>query len=898
MNSSGPRILLVAAEEASCRRIQRALEQGPTAEALVDWLIPEAGRYAAEAFQKIDRDSHDICILDARHLDEAGVLETARRGRIPSLIALFEAVDPQFLRLAARTGAVDCLPWHELGSPTFERAVHYALERRRLIDSEHRFRSLIEGLNEGIMYCDLEDRVVHINGRAAELFGYRPDEMVGQPIVDLVVPTEERSAVAERNSRRMRGESERYEMRLKRRDGSRFWADINATPMRNAQGEIIGSLGGFIDITQKKAAEEALRQSEQRLRHYFESSLIGIAITSPDKRWLEVNDCLCRLLGCSRDDLRNLSWLELTHPEDRASDVRQFDRLVAGEIDHYSLDKRFLRRDGTVWHGRLSVGCARGEDRELEYVIALIQDITEQKLAEEALRNQKEFLRQVIDSNTSIIFATDIDGRFVLANRAFAQMYGRSVDQIIGCSDADLVADAVLLREYEQENRQVIATRRPLFIAQVMMRDPETGTERWFQGTKSPLIALDGRSMYVLCVATEITERKRAEDERIRLQRQLLQSQKMEAIGQLAAGVAHDLNNALAAVVGHLQLLAAPGNKGSVETALAGCRRASGLIEQLLGFSRQGKYNLEHLCLQKVVAETLDFVSRIIDKNIEISTAGEEEELFFEGDQAQVQQALTNLIINARQAMPEGGRITLRFAGRSVADPQRFNPGATAPDYVTLAITDTGTGIDGAILDKIFEPFFTTRSETKGTGLGLSMVYGIMQNHGGWIEVESRQGVGTTFTLFFPRSHLSENPLPAEHELIEERGEGGGTILVIDDEPPLVQLAEQFLTHAGFTVQGFSDSHAAISWYTANAANVDLVILDMKMPRLDGRGCFAALQQINPAVRIVILSGYSQDAAAQDLLERGALKFFQKPLRYPELVEWVSRNVRPAPTPS
>ena len=368
----------------------------------------------------------------------------------------------------------------------------------------------------------------------------------------------------------------------------------------------------------------------------------------------------------------------------------------------------------------------------------------------------------------------------------------------------------------------------------------------------------------------------------------------MEAIGQLAAGIAHDLNNALAAVVGHLQLLRmgiGDGNRDeqSIDTALSGCKRAYSLIEQLLGFSRQGKYNITSISLQRLVRETIDFLRKVVGANIRMDIDASSPDVVVRGDTSQIQQALTNLIINAKQAIDGTGIITFRFGAKTVDHPERFNGAAQAGRFAFVSVEDTGIGIPPENIDKVFEPFFTTKGQSNGTGLGLSTVYGVMQSHGGWIEVESALGSGSTFSLYFPEARGAV--LEVVHSKVKEAQKSSGTIVVIDDEKVLVDLGQEFLKRAGFRTFGFTDAEAALEWYKIHHQEVDLLVLDMKMPGMDGQVCFEELLKVNPRAQIAILSGYSQDAAAQDLLKRGALKFFQKPLKYPDLVSWIAQTL-------
>lgn len=753
---------------------------------------------------------------------------------------------------------------------------------------------IIDNLGEGILYCDRDDRILLANRRLAEMTGYSVEEMLGNLVYELLLPETEYDLIRSRTQRRLAGISDQYEILLQRRGGARFWAQITATPFFAADASIIGSLGAISDITERKQGEGALRKSEERLRHIFQMPPLGIAITSPSKQWIDFNDSLCQLLGYEREELIDTPWPTLTHDEDLDKDLELFNETLAGKRDGYSLDKRFRRKDGALLYTSMSVGAVRRGDGSVDYFIAVLQDVTERHNVQIELAKQKDFLRQVIDSNPNLIFVKDRELRFSLVNKALADIYGTAVPNVIGRTDRDFNPNSAEVEGFNSDDRKVLETGNAVCISEEAVTDQRNGEKRWLQTIKKPLRNEDGQVTHVLGVATDITDRKRAEEAGNILQRQLLQAQKMEAIGQLAAGVAHDLNNALAAVVGHLQLLKlnapqATPQSLSVETALRGCERASSLVDQLLGFARQGKYKPQITSLQQLVSDTISFLGRIIGTEHNITVRPFAQDLYVEIDVAQLQQALTNLIINAKHAMPAGGAITFAFAVREINSPQGMNAKALPGSYAALSVIDSGCGIPPAHLDKIFEPFFTTKPAGQGTGLGLSTVYGIMQNHLGWIEVQSEVGVGSMFTLVLPR--VSQHTLVAKGQ---SRGEVDirkhqGSIMVVDDEEAIVELMRQYLGHFGFAVSAFSDPLVALQWFKDHHSTVDLTILDMKMPAMTGEMFFSQARRIAPQAAIILMSGYSHDEAAQRLLNQGALNYFSKPTKLDELVNWISK---------
>lgn len=761
--------------------------------------------------------------------------------------------------------------------------------------SEYRYRTLIEGMGEGILYCDREEIILHINSRMANLVGYTPEEMIGRKADAILMPEGKEHLLRSMTRRRLQGISESYEIEMKRKSGQLFWAEINSTPFRDENGEIVGTLGLITDISERKRAAEALRKSETKYRNLVEASRDLVWTTDAHGVVTFVNQASSPILGYEPDEILHRPLRSFQTVPQAMRDEEILSQLhPADGISHHETE--FLHKDGHTVHVVMNLVPIKNEQGETIGATGTASDITEIKKVEEKLREQKAFLRQVIDTNPNLIFAKDRKGRFTLVNQAMADLYLLSPEDLLGRADAELHPHKEDIEQFLADDLEVIKTKRPKFISEGAIRLPSTGEVRVYQTIKKPLITESGEAHQVLGVASDITDRKRAEEESIKLQRQLMHSHKMEAIGQLAAGIAHDLNNALGAVVGHLHLLRMEPQltgeaKQSVGIALSGCERASGLIEQLLGFSRQGKYDLKKIKATQILSETLEFLSVLLGKNIKIEVDYGEAHWMLDVDPTQIQQALTNLIINAKQAMPKGGKLSFAFSETVVENPARFNPRAKAGRYVVLRVTDTGVGIAAENLDKVFEPFFTTKSEEEGSGLGLAMVYGILQSHGGWIEVESEPDVGTSFRVYLP---IASEHLVELQEAGKDSPAKSGCILVIDDEPSLVDLALTFLKRQGFAAHGFTTAQAALEWYREHYLEVDLIVLDMKMPKMDGRACFYELKRHNPEARVVILSGYIQDGAAHEVLENGALRFFQKPLKYPELIDWITANIHSA----
>lgn len=1042
-----------------------------------------------------------------------------------------------------------------------------------------------------------------------------------------------------------------------RRGADGATVDIHSMAEYNAEEGIV--LGVIEDITERKRAAAALRRSEARFKLFFERQVVGMAITSPVKQWVEVNDRLCRMLGYSREELTRLTWAELTHPEDLSADLAHFEQLLAGSIDDYSMEKRFLRKDGSIVHANLSIAGVRQPDGSVDYVLAVLEDISERKRAETALAEQRRFLSDLVEHSGTLISVKDTEGRYQLVNRQWEEVTGLAREQVLGRTDdllfpgasgetfrrhdreamesgravereeglattwgqrhfistkfplrdeagrvtgvcamttditerkkaeaalrqnrlflAELVehsgalifvkdlegryllinrkwekvtgltrqevlgktddvlfpanasafrandreaiqsgtavereealetaagqrhflsvkfplrddagqvtgvcgmtteiterkrAEAAeretrrLLRDvldtvpvrvfwkdresrylgcnlpfakdagltapdqvvgrsdfeiglneqaelYRADDRQVMESGVPklgyeepqtaprgervwLRTSKIPLRDaagavvgvlgtyeditgqkaaqeslreserkyrelvenansiilrwnpqgivtflnefgqtffgfpeaeivgrhvvgtivPETedggrdlrplmericadpaafernvnenqcrdGTKLWVAWTNKAIFDAQGHLLEVLSIGTDITERKWAEDEKERLQGQLLQAQKMDSVGRLAGGVAHDFNNMLQAILGNVELaLEQPGVTPALREDLGEIRqaaqRSADLTRQLLAFARKQTVAPKVLDLNETVGGMLKMLQRLLGENLQLAWLPGADLWPVRMDPAQLDQILANLTVNSRDAIAgvgrvsiETGNVTLDEAG--VAGPAEGVPG----DYVQLAVSDTGCGMDPETQAHLFEPFFTTKPVGRGTGLGLATVYGIVKQNGGFIRVYSEVGRGTTFRVYLPRSE-------AEAGRVAER-EGGAalrgteTVLLVEDEEQVLRLGQRILERQGYTVLGAYTPAEALRRVGEHAGPLHLLVTDVVMPGMNGRELRERVAGLKPGVKCLFMSGYTADVIAhQGVLEAG-VEFLQKP---------------------
>jgi PAS domain S-box-containing protein len=517
----------------------------------------------------------------------------------------------------------------------------------------------------------------------------------------------------------------------------------------------------------------------------------------------------------------------------------------------------------------------RNPQREVVGMVVSCTDVTERRRAEAELAHQHNLLRSLVNTVPDLIFYKDEQGRYVGCNHAFEAFSGRRAAELVGRTDAELFPDAEqpIWRDLERE----IRARRQPGRHEDWLRYPD-GRRMLVEMLLTPLLG-DGREVRGwIGIGRDLTERKRMED-------QLRQAGKMEAIGQLAGGVAHDFNNLLTIILGNLSLalnLVPEGDaaRGLMAFSEQAATRAAQLTSQLLGFARRTTLHVESIDLNKAVTETVALLRHTIDPRIAIDTRGGADLWAVEVDPGQMNQVLVNLCLNARDAMPDGGRLRIETENCTFDDAvRRMNLEARPGEYVRLRVSDTGVGMDAETRARIFEPFFTTKGLGQGTGLGLAMVFGIVRSHGGWIDCYSEVGQGTRFDVYLPRSRAAA----AAAVVLPPRPAGGReTVLVVDDEPMIRNLARTVLASYGYQTLQAEDGQEAVEIFEREHEGVDLVLMDLTMPRLSGQDAFQEMRRIDPRVRVLFASGYSSEHVAVPN-QQGVLGFISKPYRPHEL---------------
>jgi PAS domain S-box-containing protein len=554
--------------------------------------------------------------------------------------------------------------------------------------------------------------------------------------------------------------------------------------------------------------------------------------------------------------------------------------------------KNVLRNGQPVWIAWTFKPIMRKDGQVVE-ILCIGSDITKRKWAEEALRESEkkykelyaeskraeELYRSVLHSSADAIVISDLNGNTRYVSPAFEKIFGWTMTELEGRpipnvpdskqEEINLVLDDTLRNG---ESVQNLETRR--YAKDGRLLDVSISASRYYDD--------EGRPAGMLMMLRDISEKKR-------LEAQLLQAHKMEAIGTLAGGIAHDFNNILQAISGYTQIILmgkdlSDPDYDKLDAIERSAQRASDLTKRLLIFGRKLESQLKPVSLNQEVMQVVKMLGRTIPKMIEIECRLAEDIQIIDADPVQIEQILMNLGINARDAMPDGGKLT--FSTERVTldeDYCKSHLGCKPGNYVRLSVSDTGQGIEKDVIEHIFEPFFTTKETGKGTGLGLAMVYGIVQNHGGHMTVESELAHGVTFDIFFPIREVKDRTPVFKRAQSFVRG-GGETILLVDDEESIRELGQEVLSRFGYRVLTASDGESALKLYQREPKEVDLVILDFIMPGMGGDKCLRGLLELNPQAKVLMASGYSVNEAAKEAIEAGAKGFVAKPYQVREML--------------
>ncbi|HEX4346180.1 MAG TPA: PAS domain S-box protein [Vicinamibacterales bacterium] len=738
-------------------------------------------------------------------------------------------------------------------------------ERRQ--KSEEKFSKVFMSAPVGIGVTDLADgRLRDVNAELERLLGYSRDELIGRTSAELQLwgDPNDRHAIVDRIQ--AGGEVHDLEVGLRRSDG-------RIVPVRYAGQQIQFDgvallLSAFVDLTDAKKAEGALKKSEEKFSKVFMSAPVGIAVTGlDDARIVESNDEFLRLLRYNREDVIGRTSTELgIWPDPKTRDVLVA-ALRAGGVS--SSEEQLRAKDGEIRTVRAATH--RIDLDGAPFILSAVVDVTDQRRAEAERRHSDRLYRELVDGARDVIFAVTPDGVLTALNPAFEQVLGWRREQWLGESFVGLVAPDDVPQALTLFHAALQSEPSPITQLRTRTADGKVRIAEIYLSAQRE----SDRVVGVLGIARDVTDRTQLEE-------QFHQAQKMEAIGRLAGGVAHDFNNLLTAILGYCELLLVDVHPGHpqrddiTEIQKAGLRAAA-LTRQLLAFSRKQIIEPTTLALNAIVADIRPMLGRLIGEDVSIVLQLHPELGSVKADHGQVEQVILNLAVNARDAMPEGGTLTIRTVNVEVdEDADETVAGAKPGSYVALTVSDTGMGMTPEVRARLFEPFFTTKGVGKGTGLGLATVQGIVLRSGGSVGIDSEVGKGTSFHIYFPRvdpvEALTEDAAPSIHR----PQIGGETILVVEDSDGLRQLATRLLQRHGYKVLVAADAAAAIKVFDEHAS-IDVLLTDVVMPGASGPELTRQLVEKRPALKVIYMSGYTEETIVHHGVLNPGIAFLNKP---------------------
>jgi PAS domain S-box-containing protein len=761
--------------------------------------------------------------------------------------------------------------------------------REREVDQRHReeetyYRDFADSLPVVVFEADLEGRLTFVNRAGSETFGVTSDDLPsGLSVFQMLAPGEQERAVT-RLQAIVRGEPiGACEYLARGTDGRLYPVLAHSIPLIRG-GRTIGVRGVLFDISQRRQSEQALRDSEERYRLLFENASDAIVILDGD-RAVDCNPAALRMYGCTREDIIH------QHPSRFSASVQPDGRDAREKSGEMVLKAapgvpqfftwRACKLDGAPFE--VEVSLSGFETAAGLRVMAVIRDVTERTTAARLLREGELRFRSFYDSNPEGVVLMDLEGRVLDANRAFRTMSGYTSRE---------VKDR-LFREFVPEDHQVEADKaikslragllEHELLEMAFIRRDGTSVPVSFRGWLVTDEESHPRSLGAF--VHDLTRERALAEEKSALERQIRETQKMEAIGTLAGGIAHDFNNILSGIIGFTELAMMDDasnpegrQRGYLSRVLEASKRARDLVQQILQFSRRTEMPMGVISIKPIVKESIRLLRSTLPATIEIRQNVDAQLDRVVGDPTQIHQVIMNLCTNAYHAMRQGGgTLTIALENTPIQRPREFRSLKAVPgDYIRLSIADTGHGIEPQVLTRIFEPYFTTKKVSEGTGLGLSVTMGIVKNHDGLIEVESSVGQGTRFDVYFP---LTEEKAPENEVPTRSLPPGNGEkVLIVDDEPFFLEVVRMYLESLGYQVTAKHSSLETLETFRGDPNGFDLVITDQTMPEMTGVQLAGEIRTFHKTIPIILCTGYSETVTEQSARYFGITGFLMKPV--------------------
>ena len=757
---------------------------------------------------------------------------------------------------------------------------------RALRSSEARYRQVVDSMNEALVVFDAEGRVQFANRQFCTLFECIPGDVIAKRATN-IFNAETAVFVERRLQQRRQGLDERYEAELTTKAGKTISAQVSAAPLIH-DGKFSGSVALITDITGHKQATIALEHSEHRYRELLNNLPHYVFSVDNEDRYITVNRAVCELFGAAESEIIGKAAVEVGLPPEVAAPwLEQNARTRA-------TGKAVTCEDAAVIHGRLHQFRAittplRDAAGNIVGVTGVSIDTTEQKATEHTVNS----LLHAVEQLDEVMFTTDRNGAITYVNPAFERVYGYSRDEVVGKTPRIIKGGELPASHYAQLWKELLAGRS--FRSEYRNRGKD-GSLVDVVASASPIVDEAGTLSGFIAVQRDITAQKHAAEERQLLDERLGRVAQLEALGTLAGGLAHDFNNILSIILTHATLLERTVGdpvrvRSTVATLKQAVQRGAALSRQILTFARKTEIRTESVNLASLIMEAGSMISETFPRTIQLTLDLDPDVPALSGDSGQLHQALLNLCVNARDAMPNGGNLTIAAAlvpSESIMDPLADD----GMDYICITVADTGIGMDEATRRRVFEPFFTTKDVGKGTGLGLAVVYGVVNNHGGLIDVESELGRGTKFRLYFPIV-LKTTAVVQDESSLQILG-GTETLLVIDDEPAIRSALDLQLTEVGYQVVTAANGPEGIDVCKRVGSGLGAVVMDLGMPKMSAVDLLKALRNVAPSVPVIAMTGYVDSEVHASVATDGVKRILQKPFEIHELLRCLN-EVLPSP---
>jgi hypothetical protein len=752
-----------------------------------------------------------------------------------------------------------------------ERVLVTAGDGHNPLASGSSLREILDGLYTFVGVLTPQGTVVEANRAALHAASLTTEDVIGKRFEDTYwwsyspeVQAQLRAAI----DRAALGERSRYDVSV--RVGADHFIDIDfaLVPMHDLSGRVSHLVASGIDITERKRMEEVLREGQAQFASVIGSAMDAIITVDENQRVVLFNAAAEKMLKCAAEDAMGQEVVRFIPTRYRETHREHIDRFGSANVTKRAmgaLGSVFgVRSDGEEFPIEASISHADVAGRKLYTVI--LRDITERKAAEDQLREQAALLDHAQDA----IMVRDLEDRLLFWNRRAERIYGWKSDEVLGENICDL---------FYRENRDPYDAAKEALLAKgdwegELRQLTRDGKEIIAECRWTLLRDKDHNPRSVLVINTDVTDKKKIEA-------QLLRAQRMESIGTLAGGIAHDINNLLSPILMSIRLLqlksADEDSQRILATLQASVERGAGLVKQVLSFARGVQGDRILLQPRHLIREIVKILKDTLPKSIEVWLDGTDDLWLVSGDPTQLHQVMMNLCVNARDAMLSGGKLSITAQNVAIDENYaRMNLEARAGRFVLITISDNGTGIPAQVVDKIFEPFFTTKEHGKGTGLGLSTALGIVKGHGGFINVYSEAGRGAQFKIYLPAASADQKSVEEAEEAKLPTGHGE-LILVVDDEVAILEITRGTLEAYGYRVLTAADGTEAVALFAQHRGEVRVVLTDMMMPFMDGPATIRALQKLDPRVQIIATSGFTDNGRSAGAPGVSVKLFLSKP---------------------